>query len=110
MVVSWEHASENLEPQILLILQPVCPALDNADLVVQALDEPERDLVLRLAESGDPIPMTLDHLGKLLVGFQSLPLEGIAPVVEEAARVGFPPVAPQLGEGFLSLSPPVSSA
>ena len=97
---SREHASENFEFQVFLIPDPVRPALDDANLVVQALDESERDLVLRLAESGNPIPMTLDHLGKLIKRLQSLPLERRSPVIEEATGIGFPLVVPQLPKGF----------
>ena len=67
-----EHASEDLESQIFLVTQAVRAALDDANLVVEPLDEPERDLVLGLAVGGDSIPMTLDHLGELLVGFEPL--------------------------------------
>ena len=41
-----QHAGENLEPQVLLVAQAVCPALDDADLVIELLDEAERDPVL----------------------------------------------------------------
>ena len=47
----------------------------DADLVVEPLDESERDLVFRLAIGGDPIPMTHDHFGELLVGREPLPLQ-----------------------------------
>jgi hypothetical protein len=42
--------------------------LDHPDLVVETLDEAKRDLVLWLTVGGDPIPMTIDHLGELLIG------------------------------------------
>jgi hypothetical protein len=49
--------------------------LDHPDLVVQALDKAEGDLVLWEAVSGDSIPMTFDQLGEVFKGFQTLPLE-----------------------------------
>ena len=55
-----KHACEDLEPQIFLVAQAVCAALDDADLVVEALDEAERDFVFRLAVGGDAIPMPID--------------------------------------------------
>jgi hypothetical protein len=36
-----EHAGENLEAEIFLVLQAVCASLKDADLVVEALDETE---------------------------------------------------------------------
>src|SRR3990170_7367607 len=60
-----EHAGENLQPQVLFVAQAVGATLDDADLVVESLDESERHLVLRLAVGGDPIPMALDHFGEL---------------------------------------------
>jgi hypothetical protein len=41
--------------------------------------------------------MTIDHLGELLVGLESLPLQRCAPVFEEPPR----PLAPELTEGLL---------
>jgi diadenosine tetraphosphate (Ap4A) HIT family hydrolase/HKD family nuclease len=71
----WKHACEDLEPQIFLVAQAVCAALDDADLVVEALDEAERDFVFRLAVGGDAIPMPIDHLGELFKRFEPLPLQ-----------------------------------
>jgi hypothetical protein len=45
----WQHAGEDFEPQVLLIAQPVGTTLDDADFVIQAFDEAERDFVLRFA-------------------------------------------------------------
>jgi hypothetical protein len=64
--------------------------LDHADLVVEPLDERERDLVLRPAVGGNAVPMTIDHLGKFLVGLDPLPSEVRAPVLEEAPSPAFP--------------------
>jgi hypothetical protein len=70
-----QHACEDLEPEIFLISQPVRAALDDADLVVEALDEAERDFVFRLAVCGDAIPMPIDHLGEFFKRFEPLPLQ-----------------------------------
>ncbi len=74
--------------------------MDDTDFVVQSLDEAQRDFVLRLTVSGDPIPMTLDHLSELLVRFEPLPLETCAPVFKEASRPRLAFITPQLAEGF----------
>src|SRR2546422_273596 len=75
--------------------------LEHADLVVQALDEAERHLVLRVAVGGDAVPVPRDHCGKLLVGAEPLPLQSGAPVVEEAPGPALPLVLPELAEGLL---------
>src|SRR3989442_11634735 len=97
----WEHASEDLEPQILFVAQAVCAALDDTNLVVQTFHESKRHLVLWLAVGGDSIPMSINHLSELLVGFQALPLEGHAPVLEEAPCPALTLVVPELAEGLL---------
>ena len=79
-----QHAGKDFESQVLLVAQSVCASLDDANLVVESLDEAERDFVLGSAIGGDAIPMTLDHFRKLLAGFQTLPLQAGFPVVEEA--------------------------
>ena len=83
---SWQHASQDLEAQVLLVAEAIRPSLDDAHFVVESLDESQRHLVLGLAVGGDPVPMAFDHLGKLLVGLEALPLERAAPVLEEAPR------------------------
>src|SRR3970282_300110 len=96
-----KHASEDLQAQILFVAQPIDTSLNHADRVVETLDEPERDFVLWLAVHGDTVPMTIDHVGELLVRLQALPLQCRPPGVEEAPRPTFALVAPQLAEGFL---------
>ncbi len=62
-----QHAGENLEPEVLFIAEPIGAALEDTDLVVQPLDEPERDLVLWAAVGGDPLPVLRNHRGELLL-------------------------------------------
>ena len=45
MLKRWQHAGEDFEPQILFVAQAVGAALDHSDLVVEPLDEAERDFV-----------------------------------------------------------------
>lgn len=96
-----QHTGKDFQSQILLVAQSVCAALDDANFVVETLDEAERDLVFRIAVGSDPLPMTLDHFRELLVRLEALPLEAGFPVVEEAPRPTLALVAPQLAEGFL---------
>src|SRR2546425_8434034 len=70
-----QHAAEDLEAQVLLVAEAVGPALDDAHLVVEPLDEAEGDLVLGGTVGRDAVPVTLDHLRELLVGLEALPLE-----------------------------------
>src|SRR3989442_14950339 len=62
-----QHAGKDLEPEVLLVAEPVRAALEDADLVVQPLDEAERDLVLRAAIGRDPVPVPINHRGEFLV-------------------------------------------
>ena len=96
-----EHGRQHFEAEVFLVAQAIRPPLEDADFVVEALDEPERNLVFGLAVSGDSIPMTLDHFRELLVGLQALPLEAGLPILGELARPGFALVIPELPEGFL---------
>src|SRR5262245_40553365 len=96
-----QHAGEDLEAEVLLIAEPIGATLEDPDLVVQPLDEAERDLVARMAVGRDPGPVPVNHRGELLVGPQALPLEGGPPVLEEAAGPALPAVVPQLAERLL---------
>src|SRR3989442_11008202 len=91
-----QHAGKDLEPEVLLVAEPVRAALEDADLVVQPLDEAERDFVVRTAVGREPVPVPVNHRGELLVGPQALPLERRAPVLEEATRPTLPAVVPEL--------------
>lgn len=86
---------------MFLITKPVGATLDDAALVVQALNKGERDLVSWLSVRGDAVPMLIDHLGKLLVRFPALPLQARMLVLEESTRSTLPVVVPQLPETFL---------
>src|SRR2546425_9820237 len=96
----WKHRGQYLEAQILLIAQPIDAALNDPDLGVQTLDETKGDLVLWFAIGGNAVPMPLNHLRKLLVGFQPLPLEAVAPGLKEPPRPALALITPQLPEGF----------
>ena len=68
-------------------------------VVTLALDEPElspRELAVRFV-GGDAIPMTINHLGKLLIGLEPLPLEACPPVLEEAPRPSLRARSPTTG-------------
>src|SRR2546428_13277261 len=95
-----QHTGEDLEAEILFVAEPVRAALEDADLVVQPLDEAERDLVLRAAIGRDPVPVPINHRGEFLVRPQALPLEGRPPVLEEPAGPDLPAVGPQMAEPF----------
>jgi hypothetical protein len=43
-------------------------------LLLNPSDEVERDVVLQPAIGGDAVPITINHLGKLLIGLEPLPL------------------------------------
>ena len=70
-------------------------------MLLRPSTKPKRDLVVRLAEGGDAVPVTLDHVGKAFVGLQPLPFEASAPVVEEALRPALALVAPELAKALL---------
>ena len=96
-----QHAGQDLEAEILFVAEPVRAALEDADLVVQPLDEAERDFVVRAAVGGDPVPVPVNHRGELLVRSQALPLQGRPPVLEEAAGPALAAVVPELAERLL---------
>src|SRR4051812_37512676 len=97
----WQHAGEDLEAKILFVSKSVGASLDHADLVVDPFDEPQGHLVLFMAIRRDPIPMSLDHPGELLVRLEPLPPQGRPPSVEESPRPPLPLVVPKLAEHLL---------
>jgi hypothetical protein len=57
----WQHAGENLEPQIFFVAQAVGAALDHTDLVVEPLDVTTRFDMTKLTGWGH------NHISTLLV-------------------------------------------
>src|SRR3954454_22299898 len=106
-----QHAREDFEAKVFLVSKAVGPPLDDADLVVDPFDEPQRHLVLLMAIRRDPVPVLLDHPGEPLVRLEALPSQGRLPTLEESPRPHLPLVVPQLAEHLLEqiglVQPPV---
>src|ERR1700674_5202454 len=96
-----QERSDDLELEVLLVAVAVGAPLQDADLIIEALDQAEADLVLRPAVGGDAVPVPLDHRGELPVRLEPLPLESLLPAVEEGAGPALRLVAPELAEGLL---------
>jgi len=75
--------------------------LNHSDLIVEALDKAQRDLVLGEAVGCDSLPIAVDHLGEFLERFQFLTLQGRTPVLEKLPGPGNAAVFPELSEGLL---------
>ena len=58
----WQHAGEDLQAKVLFVPQSVRTSLDNPDLGVDSLDEPQGELLLGLAVRRDPAPSARRHL------------------------------------------------
>jgi hypothetical protein len=84
--------------EIFLVAQAVGAALEDADFVVEALYEAERDFVFRLAIGGNAVPVTLDHRGELFIRFEALPTQLRFPVIEKLSRPSLGCVRPKLIE------------
>jgi Recombinase len=52
----WQHAGKDFESKVLFVAEPIGSSLDNSDLVVEPLDEAQRDFVLLLAVGCNAIP------------------------------------------------------
>ncbi len=76
-------------------------ALEDADIVLQSLDETEQDLVLASVVAGDAVPVTFDHLSEFLEGFEPLPTQRFSSRVEALSGPCFAAVVPKLIEAFL---------
>src|SRR5689334_22812667 len=96
-----QHRSKDFQSQIFFVPKAIGTPLDDTNLVVESLDESQRDFVFGSAVSGHAIPMTFNHLGKFLIGSKPLPFERRLPVLKETPGPAFALVAPQLTERLL---------
>jgi hypothetical protein len=94
----WQHASEDLQSEVLLIAIAIGPTLEGTNPVVESLDESQGHLVFHVTVGLDAVPVSFDHVGELLKWLQALPPEGTPPVVEEPTTLGGFVVVPQLAE------------
>lgn len=81
-----QEGGQNLESHILLVPVAVGAPLNHANLVIQAFDEAELDLVAGHAIRRDARPVPFDQGGKFLKRPKPLPLELLLPAGEELAR------------------------
>ena len=75
--------------------------MNYSNLIIQALDKTKGNFIFRLAECGNTIPMGLNHLGKLLIRFETLPLQSRTPVFKKPPRPALFLVIPKLAKRFL---------
>jgi hypothetical protein len=52
-----QHAGEDFQAKVLFVPEPVHPPLDDPDLGVDPLDEPQGELLLGFAVRSDPAPV-----------------------------------------------------
>src|SRR5882724_4599682 len=71
------------------------------NLVIEAFHKAECYFILGPAVRCDAIPVALNHLGKLLVGLETLPFERIAPVVKEPSGPALRLIVPKLPKSLL---------
>jgi len=90
---------DDLEFHVVLVPVTIGPADDVAGLEIAGLDITQRDLLV--AESEDPVEMTLDHFHEVPVRFEATPLELVLPILPEPQSAALVGVIPQLAEGFL---------
>ncbi len=96
----WNKGTEDFEAEVFLVTDAIGAALDEADLVVDALDEAKADLVIHFAVGDDAVPMPLNQGGELFQGLQALPSQLSFPVVEELSGPRWMLIGPEVAEGF----------
>lgn len=96
-----QHAREDLPTKGFFAPEYVYPPLDDPDLRLDPLDEPEGELLPGLAVRRDPAPVSLHVRGDRLERFEALPLEGFLPVAEEPPCPPVPAVPPRVIERLL---------
>jgi hypothetical protein len=69
----WDGRGEHLEFQVLGVSDPIGPALNHPDLVVESLHEAEGDLMIGTAIADDAFPMAFYQFDKLLKGLEPAP-------------------------------------
>ena len=74
--------------------------MQDADAVVESFDEAERHFVVDVAIADDSVPVSFDHAGECLVGFQPLPAERTLPSFVKSFGIDGGVVAPELSELF----------
>ncbi len=74
--------------------------MKNPSCVVQAFHHAEPHFALRVAIARKPVPVAVDHHGKVFIGFQPLPLERGLPVLKKLPGPAFFGMVPELAKGL----------
>jgi hypothetical protein len=82
-----QHAGEDFQAKVFFVSESVRPQLDDPDLGVDSLNEPQGELFLGLAVRRNPAPVPLDDRGELLDRFEQLPFQGFFPVTVEYGKI-----------------------
>jgi len=72
---------DDLEVQVMVVAIPIGTTLQESDLIVQAFDHAETDLVVGIAVRDDALPVALDHVGKAFVARRKLRLPPSNPLL-----------------------------
>ena len=95
-----DERGEHFELQVLRVSDPVGPALNHPDLIVESLHEAEGDLVIGTAIADDALPVSFHQADELLERLEPAPAQLGLPVLEELPGPGGMVVVPQLPEGL----------
>ena len=96
-----QEGGQHLEPHGLLIPIAIGAPLNHANLVIQALDDAELDLVAGRAIRRDARPVPFDQGGKFLEGPEPLPFELLLPANNKLASPARAAIGPELSELLL---------
>jgi len=105
-----QEGCDALEVQVVVVLIAISTTLEEANLVVEVLDDPEGDLVLGSAVRDDALPVPLDHVRKAFVGSEALPFQAVLPPIEEGTSLERIGVVPELAEGLFEYVGPRPNA
>lgn len=83
-----------------MILDDVCPALDDTDLVVQAFRESKGDLMIRMTVTDNSVSMIFNESSELLERFKPLPTQLVFPSFKELPGPDWVGIIRELSERF----------
>lgn len=95
-----QHTGQDFETKVFFVSESIGPSLDHTNLIVQSFHKTQRHFVLWMTIGGNPIPVSLHHLGKLNIRLKLLPFQRSLPIVEELSGPSFGVVTPQLPKGL----------
>jgi hypothetical protein len=98
---------DNFKFHIFFVSITICPANDIFSLEIRGFDKSQREFMITIRQ--DTIKMAVNDLGKLAIGFEPGPFQGVFPILPEFQSPGSGGIRPEMTKAFFQEMSPAQT-